>query len=291
MHACIYTSISYLLYIFIVIFVRYVAIKFPFHYTEILTKRRAKIVTLLFWIVSATFSVAGIFQWQSNNYPSFVSIQATPPEKGCRNENRYFYAFAYFAIYLPSLCAMTIIYLVIMRIAVMHAKAIALQKQKCIPHACQENITKKRSRLFEMKTTKTVAMVYCAFIICWLPSCIINVIIFFDQNVFPKLKKSHNGLFKFMFYAFIEILPVLTTALNPFIYSFSNKHFRLAFKETLRKLYEKISKASRKKSVTSLTSVITLLTKANQTQNYKFTQKSPSIETLSTIDVFTASSL
>ncbi|XP_012558151.2 alpha-2B adrenergic receptor [Hydra vulgaris] len=265
---------------------RYIAIRFPFHYTEILTRKRAKIVTLLIWIVSAVIGISGIFQWQQNSFLPSLSIKVTPSEKGCRNENRYFYVFVYFALYLPSLGAMTILYLVIMRIAVMHAKAIALQKQKWVPRVQQENLTKKRGRIFEMKTTKTVAMVYLAFIICWGPSCVINIIIFFDQNVFPKLKKTHNGLFKFIFYSFIEILPVLTTTLNPFIYSFSNKHFRSAFKKTLKKLYEKISKVKRKKSVTSLTSIITLLNITNQSRkNYIVKKTSLSIESLTAIEV------
>ena len=34
----------------------------------------------------------------------------------------------------------------------------------------------------ELKSTKTLALVYGAFVICWLPSVIINAILFFDSN-------------------------------------------------------------------------------------------------------------
>ena len=78
----------------------------------------------------------------------------------------------------------------------------------------------------ELQATKSVAIVYLAFCVCWLPSCIITTIIHADKTYFRHLQQENPTMFLPIYYVFIDILPLVNTMVNPIIYSFSNKQFR-----------------------------------------------------------------
>ena len=80
----------------------------------------------------------------------------------------------------------------------------------------------------ELQTTKSVAVVYLSFCVCWLPTCIITTIIHTDKHYFTKLRQQNLTLFLTVWYVFVEVLPLMNFMLNPIIYSFSNKQFRTA---------------------------------------------------------------
>lgn len=95
----------------------------------------------------------------------------------------------------------------------------------------------KRTLHKELRATKSVAIVYLAYVVCWLPCYVINIIIYVDINYFPRLKAVDPNLFLFLYYAFIEVLPSVNHCVNPFIYSFSNRQFRTAVKASVSKLF------------------------------------------------------
>ena len=189
-----------------------------------------------------------MFKWRHVT-SKIWSITIGSISRKCHNNNRNFYMASVFGFYLTSLVLMTIIYLKILHVAMGHAKAIALS-EACFPladvggsEARNDNRAghraTQRKRKKEIKSAKTLAMVYGAFVICWLPSSIISIILFFDTDeLFRTFQRKHPSAFMFTYYAFIEVLPVLNTSVNPFIYSFFNGQFRDAFKRVYSKIIQ-----------------------------------------------------
>lgn len=147
-----------------------------------------------------------------------------------------------------SLLLMTVSYVQIFFIVMSHIKAIESLEVHPSVISMSPEVTpnclkvKNRKKRREIKTTKSIAIVYATFVICWLPSCIINVILFFDENVLFNVRLHSETEFLFIYYAFIEVLPILNAALNPFIYSFCNKQFNNAFKRVWRRILRKEDK-------------------------------------------------
>lgn len=83
----------------------------------------------------------------------------------------------------------------------------------------------------ELKTTKSIATVYVAFSICWLPSCIFHIILIVNPDFYFQT---------FVWLVFVDIFPMISTAINPFIYAFMNKEFRDAVHYIWRKLLVKL---------------------------------------------------
>ena len=222
-------------------FLRYIAIKSPFEYQERMTSRIAKTIIISIWTFALICATIGIVKWNYDGIGSILSIVVT---RMCSNVNYIYFMVLYLAIYMTSLVAITCIYATILHIALMHIKMIEGTKDILTKsnHSDDDRSSSKRStrrRKREMKTTKSLAIVYGAFIICWLPNCLINLITFADKKFFFNIQLNNKNLFLFIFYGFVEVLPSINTAINPLIYSFSNKQFRSAFKRVLYRLVGK----------------------------------------------------
>ena len=96
----------------------------------------------------------------------------------------------------------------------------------------------------ELQTTKSVAVVYLSFCVCWLPTCIITTIVHTDKHYFTNLRQQNFTLFLTVWYVFVELLPLMNFMINPIIYSFSNKQFRAA----LCHLWKKLSRKSQRRT-------------------------------------------
>ena len=223
---------------------RFIAIKFPFVYTEKMTATVAKRLIAIVWCFAFVWSLLGVFRWDSNG--PLIGIKTEPV---CSNQNYNFYAASSFGIYITVLIIITTAYVFILHVALTQIKAIeanevCLQSSLLAPNSgdkrspdMNEQLKKRRKRKLnrELRATKSVAIVFLAYVICWLPLYVINIIILVDPTHFPELRQKDMNTFIFVYYAFVEILPAVNTMVNPFIYSFSNKQFRDAFKRILAK--------------------------------------------------------
>ena len=141
---------------------------------------------------------------------------------------------------------MTFTYSVILNVALTQIRAIETTQvdlSRSSPDADPTMIRKeriKRMRKKELKATKSVAIVYMFFIVCWLPLFIVVTILEFDKTFFPRMQSSNMALFLFVWYGVVQILPMISTMVNPIIYSFSNNQFKNAFKAVYIRMMQRV---------------------------------------------------
>ena len=210
-----------------------------------MTASMAKRLIAAAWCFAFIWSLLGVFRWESNG--PLIGIKTEPV---CSNENYHFYAASSFGIYVTVLIIITTAYVFILHVALKQIRAIektqvSFQSSLLAPNGggdksspdVNDKLKKRRKRKLnrELRATKSVAIVFLAYVICWLPLYVINIILLVDTRHFLELRYNDKELFFFIYYAFVEILPAVNTMINPFIYSFSNKQFRDAFKRILAK--------------------------------------------------------
>ena len=193
------------------------------------------IITL--WIFSTCWSVLGIFRWKTktNSPDKTFSISV---KRMCVNENHIFFVVSFCGIFVPVLIIMTCTYIRILHIALTQIRkterSTTIISVSSSSSQTDQNCEKRRRRsskvnlvIRELKATKSIATVYVAFCVCWLPSCVFHLIL---------LSTKGFHLSKTLWFIFIDILPVVSTSVNPFIYAFLNKEFRNAVQYIWRKL-------------------------------------------------------
>jgi len=222
---------------------RFVAVTYPYRYAEYLSPKRCKIIILITWIFSISWSVLGIFRWHKYENNSNNNVFSIKVSMFCINENRYFFVASFCGIFVPSLIAMTCTYIKILHIAFTQIQKIArtttvtkmpspmsTSTDDIRQYKTKRRVSKGSSVLKELKATKSIATVYVAFCACWLPCTIFHLLLLFN---------SQFTLTKTVWFVFIDILPVVNTSTNPIIYSFFNKEFRTALQYICRKVLVK----------------------------------------------------
>ena len=157
---------------------RYIAITSPLRYSQIITKTRAIIVLICLWLYS-TF-IATINLHGGVYYPALVFVVS----------------------FLLPLSVMIYSYSRIFLAALRQARRIQPMRQA---------FYFKR----EIKAAKTLAVVMGAFIVCWTPFFVMNILVKFIRFYVPPIVTLA-----------IKLLHYGNSALNPVIYSSSNRDFR-----------------------------------------------------------------
>ena len=220
--------------LFVIASDRFYCIKRPFAYHAKITKKRAKYIVALIWFFASIVAALFVVKWD-NPKESPIDLPR------CRTVNVYFYMMLNFLIIGIPLVVMGIMYFVILRVAISQIRAIKETEVFVQEHDVNENNRRKISRAThrrnhrELRATGTLALVYGAFVVCWLPLCICNIIIGLDKEVLVGAYKAAPELFALIF----EVLPMLSSAINPVIYNFSNRQFRTAFKVVMYRLVGK----------------------------------------------------
>lgn len=101
-----------------------------------------------------------------------------------------------------------------------------VSKRYSAPRSTQ--MLKYRKMIF--KASKTVATAYGTFLICWFPVSAVSLIIPFCSDCVDERR------LKWFYLVFVEILPVVSSMVNPLIYGVMNKQYRRAYKTIFSKL-------------------------------------------------------
>ncbi|XP_066931234.1 adenosine receptor A2b-like [Clytia hemisphaerica] len=240
------STVASILNLFFIALDRFVAIRYPYKYREMFSYRRVRWMLFCLWSFALVYPITGILPW--SNIPSQKGSHFTISNVNyvCANYNRSFFAVSFLGIYIIPLVVMSFTYCMILQIALTQIRAIQRtqvslrsvdpqQSTRSDDSSMTTNNTSSRRRK-ELHATKSVAIVYSAFLICWFPVCVVNIILLFDVGYFPRLLMSNKTMFLFVWYGLIQILPMINTMVNPIIYSFSNKQFRNGFRSVYQRL-------------------------------------------------------
>ena len=183
---------------------RFIAIRFPYRYQDILTERRCFAVIILVWFISLCLPFLVFLRERNGPNELLVSIAIT--------------------ICLVPLLVVCFCYILIFKLARKQFRRILPAKN--IPES-GENV---RFRVMQnFKAIKTVGFVLSACIITWMPSVVLQLVTFY---YIEEEKRCTLRKIKFVVSPWVEAIAFTSSAINPLIYYFRNSDFRRAFRRT-----------------------------------------------------------
>ena len=183
---------------------RFIAIRFPYRYQDILTERRCFAVIILVWFISLCLPFLVFLRERNGPNELLVSIV--------------------FTICLVPLLVVCFCYILIFKLARKQFRRILLAKN--IPDS-GENV---RFRVMQnFKAIKTVGFVLSACIITWMPSVVLQLVTFY---YIEEAKRCRLRKIKFVVSPWVQAIAFTSSAINPLIYYFRNSDFRRAFRRT-----------------------------------------------------------
>ena len=228
---------------------RFIAIQMPFRYSRLLRPQVMRSLIVFVWSFAGIWSILGIFNWNyqpqlGSNRKSALrkkdqSVYSIKVGRMCTNQNTWYFVISFYAIYVLILIFMTGIHVSVFRTTLIHIQHIKQHARVKRDASVERRICHHKCFRKELRASRSVAIVYMAFCVCWLPTCVITTIIHVDKNYFTELRKQKKVLFLTLYYLFIEVLPLLNTMVNPIIYSFSNKQFQDVLVNLWRKFFGK----------------------------------------------------
>lgn len=207
---------------------RWYAIACPFTYVANMTSKRARYGIALLWIYSIVWTLLGLFIWDEKlSFAYDITIRGI--ERYCFSINRAYHTTAMILIYILPITLTTCLYMVVLYIASKQALAIS-----------KYNVTKRRLKArqlrIETKAAKTVAIVFLAYIVCWLPHFVIVFLTYWKYDTLQNFHDTNATLYDVVTTIISNILPTLNSCINPFIYFVFSAQFRVAYKDFQRKV-------------------------------------------------------
>ena len=83
----------------------------------------------------------------------------------------------------------------------------------------QDKAHQQQQRREDLRLTKMMLLIFCCFVICFLPLSLVNVLL--DDNELPNL------------HVLASVLAWASAVVNPFIYAFKNKQYQKAFAKVI----------------------------------------------------------
>ena len=211
---------------------RYLALCRSFDYKQIMTKRKAKFTLIFIWTYSVVLGILANFDWDSMSTEG-IAVQ----DNICFAKNKVFTIVMFIVVFYIPLFVVIFIYARIYRLAISHARHIASTTVKERKMECPNHPTRRRSLLpatnfglqLEIKAATRFFIVCGVFFLCWLPLSIVSMISQWCPECFHRLTSWPHIIF-------VEVLPVLYSMTNPFIYSFMKPSFRDMFWKTAKKM-------------------------------------------------------
>lgn len=195
---------------------RFVAIAFPFVYTEWCTVRLAIGVCMTYWLLAIAVGFVPVFGW--NLIDSYKSVHCAFMEI---IDMHYMVYFNFFACVLIPLFIMLAVYCYILIVVQRQMKQIASLQIGAASNSSQSNSSGHNFKR-ELKAAKWFAAVIGFFAVCWLPIHLINTLGIYGMYAPIELL------------VFSILLSHLNSAVNPVLYGFSNSKFKVAVMQTLR---------------------------------------------------------
>ncbi|XP_068600873.1 adenosine receptor A2b [Brachionichthys hirsutus] len=215
---------------------RYLAVKLPLRYNQLMTGKTAREIIAILWILSFVIGLIPFFGWNRKYQSCFNSsvgvvvgnaTDAAPSDslRGCRPrcffesvvDMQYMVYFNFLVCVLPPLLIMLGIYLKIFTVARKQLRQIEL---KCVGDGESPHHSLLRR---EIRAAKSLSIIVGLFAVCWLPVHVLNCLTLF----YEELKRSEVVMYVAI------ILSHANSAVNPIIYAYRIQDFRSTFKKIL----------------------------------------------------------
>lgn len=203
---------------------RYICIKIPLRYNSLVTGPRARGVICICWVLSFLIGLTPIFGWNHSDHNITVQLNDTPRcgdgmvpclfEKVVHMDYMVYYNF--FACVLVPLLLMLGIYHRIFMAARHQLKQMDFKSLQ--PERSRSTLQK------EVQAAKSLAIIVGLFAACWLPLHIINCV-----NLFWTTDRLPGSVVYFAI-----ILSHANSVVNPLIYAYKIREFRMTFRKILK---------------------------------------------------------
>ncbi|CAJ1064372.1 adenosine receptor A2b [Xyrichtys novacula] len=224
---------------------RYLAVKIPLRYKELMTGKTAREIIAILWILSFVIGLIPFFGW-NNKHKCFRNSTSTSTSSGAENttdssliegqrgggnflqscrlkcffetvvDMHYMVYFNFFVCVLPPLLIMLGIYLKIFTVARKQLRQIEL---KCVGNGDSHHHGLLQK---EIRAAKSLSIIVGLFAICWLPVHILNCQKLFFVTDTPVIVMN-----------VAIILSHANSAVNPIIYAYRIQDFRNTFRKIL----------------------------------------------------------
>ncbi|XP_030601470.1 adenosine receptor A2b [Archocentrus centrarchus] len=215
---------------------RYLAVKIPLRYKELMTGKTAREIIAILWILSFIIGLIPFFGWNlkydrcrnssvtNTTNTSLTAGTARDLPHSCKLtcffesvvDMHYMVYFNFFVCVLLPLLIMLGIYLNIFNVARKQLRQIEL---KCVGNGDSQNHGLLQK---EIRAAKSLSIIVGLFAICWLPVHILNCFTLFYKKL---------DLEVVMYVAII--LSHANSAVNPIIYAYRIRDFRVTFRKIL----------------------------------------------------------
>lgn len=214
---------------------RYLAVKIPLRYKELMTGKTAREIIAILWILSFVIGLIPFFGWNLKhercvNGSSDADNTTNPRGRGdllqscklkCFFESvvdmHYMVYFNFFVCVLLPLLIMLGIYVKIFTVARKQLRQIEL---KCVGNGDSHHHGLLQK---EIRAAKSLSIIVGLFAVCWLPVHILNCLTLF----YKELKKPDVVMYVAI------ILSHANSAVNPIIYAYRIQDFRNTFRKIL----------------------------------------------------------
>ncbi|KAB5548979.1 hypothetical protein PHYPO_G00061930 [Pangasianodon hypophthalmus] len=207
---------------------RYIAIKIPLRYNSLVTNLRAKGIICLCWILSVIIGLTPMLGWHMNS-TNFTNSSCPAGMTECLFERvvtmDYMVYFNFFVCVLMPLVAMLVIYARIFMAARRQLRQMEHKTSYSHSEGSSASSSTRSTLQREVHAAKSLAIIVGLFAICWLPLHIINCFTLFC----PKCPRPPLWI---MYLAII--LSHANSVVNPFIYAYRIRDFRLTFRRIIR---------------------------------------------------------
>ena len=212
---------------------RFIAIMVPFKYKDILTLSRVRIWVACVWVYSFCWAVLVHLNHNTGTMDNIGYARGY-----CYHKSDYYFVVLYVAVFIIPCSAMGMVYVKVYAVTSLHSKHIKSQHRLGRISSITSTVTSSNThddsnlnfnvirnvadvivnaaRKVEWKVTKVLLFVYGSFFLCWIPL----ILIFFLD------KYKNNNLSYYVKIFFTEVLPILHSTCNPFIYSIMHRDFR-----------------------------------------------------------------
>lgn len=220
---------------------RYLAVKIPLRYRELVTGKRAREIIAILWILSFVIGLIPFLGWNLKEracaqHPANSSSRADNGTvagleseqdflKSCKLiclfesvvDMHYMVYFNFFGCVLPPLLIMLGIYVKIFTVA---RKQLRQMELKCVGNGDSQHHSLLQR---EIRAAKSLSIIVGLFALCWLPVHILNCLTLFYGNLYKSPIVMYVAI----------MLSHANSAVNPIIYAYRIQDFRNTFRKIL----------------------------------------------------------